>query len=99
LVVVQQPAAITTKATAIAYVSVGTAQEVAAKGGRVKVLDLGGVAATVANVANETYPLRRPLNIITKGDPNGMVKKFIEFLTGDGGQRIVASLEFIRLKK
>jgi phosphate transport system substrate-binding protein len=90
---------ISTKPTAIAYVSVGTAQEVAAKGGRIKLLELDGVKATVANVASETYPLRRPLNVITKGPAEGDVKKFIDFILSDAGQKIVNGLEFVPLKK
>lgn len=88
-------ATISMKKNAIAYVSVGTAQEVAAKGGRVKLLELDGVPATVANVANGTYPLRRPLNVITKGPAQGIVKEFINFLTSAEGQEIVSSLDFI----
>ncbi|MDP6543818.1 MAG: phosphate ABC transporter substrate-binding protein [Phycisphaerae bacterium] len=90
---------ISTKPNAIAYVSVGTAQEIAAKGGRVKLLDLDGVKATVANVASETYPLRRPLNVITKGQASGDLKKFIDFMLSDAGQKIVEGLEFVPLKK
>jgi phosphate transport system substrate-binding protein len=90
---------ISTKPNAIAYVSVGTAQEIAAKGGRIKLLDLDGVKATVANVASETYPLRRPLNVVTKGPAAGDIKTFIEFLLSDAGQEIVKSLEFVPLKK
>jgi len=86
-----------TKPNAIAYVSVGTAQEIANKGGRVKLLDLDGVKATIANVGNETYPLRRPLHVVTNGQPQGSVKDFIDFLLSDEGQKIVQSHEFIRV--
>ncbi|GAB4336881.1 MAG: phosphate ABC transporter substrate-binding protein [Desulfobulbaceae bacterium] len=84
-----------TKPNAIAYVSIGTAQEIAAKGGRLKLLDLDGVKASIENVANETYPLRRPLHVITNGPPQGTVKEFIDFLLGPEGQQIVRSHEFI----
>ena len=89
---------VSTKINAIAYVSVGTAQEIAKKGARIKLLELDGVKATIDNVGNETYPLRRPLHVITKGQPQGTVKQFIEFLLSNQGQKIVASLEFIRVK-
>ncbi len=90
-------AAVSLKKHAIAYVSIGTAQEVARKGGRIKILDLDGVAATVGNVANQSYPLRRPLNVITNGPAQGVAKEFIGFLTGDQGQTIVTDLEFISI--
>ena len=60
-------AQVSTKPNAIAYVSVGTAQEIARKGARIKLLELDGVAATITNVGNETYPLRRPLHVVTYG--------------------------------
>lgn len=92
-------ASVSIKTNVIAYVSVGTAQEVAGKGGRVKLLTLDGVEATVDNVAAEVYPWRRPLQVITKGNPEGVVGEFIKFLTSDKGREIVASFEFIPLKK
>lgn len=90
-------AAISTKKNAIAYVSVGTAQEVADKGGRIKLLELDGVPATIENVANESYPLRRPLHLLTKGTAKDSAKEFIDFLTGTEGQDIVKSLDFISI--
>ena len=90
-------AQISTKPNAIAYVSVGTAQEIAHKGARIKLLSLDGIEATIANVGNETYPLRRPLHVVTNGAPQGTVKQFIDFMMSDEGQKIVASLEFIRV--
>jgi phosphate transport system substrate-binding protein len=90
-------ASVSTKPDAIAYVSVGTAQQIAHKGGRIKLLDLDDVPATIENVGNETYPLRRPLHVITKGEPTGTVKQFIDFLLSNEGQKIVESLEFIKV--
>ena len=88
---------ISTNKYAIGYVSIGCAQGVAQKGGRVHLLELDSVAATVENVKNKTYPLRRPLYIITKGEPQGIVKKFVDFLLGAEGQEIVESMDFIRV--
>jgi len=88
-------AKVSTQPNAIAYVSVGTAQEIARKGARIKLLELDGVAATIANVGNETYPLRRPLHVLTNGAPQGTVKQFIDFMLSEEGQKIVTSLEFI----
>lgn len=91
-------AKVSTKPDSIAYVSVGTAQEIAKKGARIKLLELDGVAATITNVGNETYPLRRPLHVLTKGEPQGVVKEFIDFMLSDEGQQIVESLEFIKAR-
>lgn len=90
-------AAVSTKPNAIAYVSVGTAQEIMHKGGKIHLLDLDGVPATIANVANETYPFRRPLHVVTNGQPQGNLKNFIDFLLSAEGQDILESLEFVRI--
>ncbi|MHB8810522.1 MAG: phosphate ABC transporter substrate-binding protein [Desulfobulbaceae bacterium] len=90
-------AAVATKPNAIAYVSVGTAQEIAKKGASIRLLDLDGVPATIENVGNETYPFRRPLHVVTKGQPQGKLKEFVDFLLSTEGQKIVESLEFIKV--
>lgn len=83
---------------AIGYVSVGTAEAAARKGVSVKLLDLDGVKATSVNVANKSYPLRRELNLITKGEATGNAQKFINFVLSPDGQEIVANLEFVPVK-
>ncbi len=84
--------------SAIGYVSVGTAEAAAKKGVAVKLLDLDGTKATSVNVANGSYPLRRELNLITKGEATGNVQKFINFVLSPDGQEIVAKLEFVPVK-
>jgi len=86
-----------TKPEAIAYVSIGTAQEISRKGAKIKLLDLDGVKASIENVGNETYPLRRPLHIITNGEPQGAIKEFVDFILGKQGQEIVKKHEFITI--
>ena len=56
----------------------------------VKALSIDGVAGTVANAKNGTYPIVRPLLFLTKGQPTGIVKEFIDFCLGPEGQAIVA---------
>jgi phosphate transport system substrate-binding protein len=56
----------------------------------VKALSVEGIAATVANAKNGTYPIVRPLLFITKGQPEGVVKEFINFILGAEGQAIVS---------
>ncbi len=82
---------------AIAYVSIGLAERVAARRMPLRLLSLNGVPASIANVRNETYALRRPLHVVTAGPPQGYVKNFIDFLTSAKGQKIVAELDFVPL--
>jgi phosphate transport system substrate-binding protein len=64
---------------AIGYVSIGTAEFEAQNGAALKLLALGGVAATTANVQAGKFPLSRPLNLVTKTVPAGLTKTFIDF--------------------
>jgi phosphate transport system substrate-binding protein len=64
---------------AIAYVSVGTAEYETGLGAAIKLLPLAGIAASVENVRNRSFPLSRPLNLVTRGAPAGIAKAFIEF--------------------
>lgn len=64
---------------AIGYVSIGAAEYEAKRGVPIKLLPLDGVDATIANVRNGTFPLSRPLNLITSREPQGLARRFIEF--------------------
>src|SRR5687768_3411118 len=64
---------------AIGYVSIGAAEYEAGHGVPVKLLPLDGIAATVANVRNGTFPLSRPLNFVTRASPEGLAQEFVEF--------------------
>jgi len=64
---------------AIAYVSIGSAEYDATHNVPIKLLPLDGIVASVANVRNRSFPLSRPLNLITREAPTGIAKEFIEF--------------------
>lgn len=49
---------------AISYVSIGSALQEAGRGGAIRLLPLGGIAPTLANVANGSFPLSRPLILV-----------------------------------
>ena len=60
---------------AVGYISLGFV-----KGSPVKALIIDGVTPTEANVANGTYPVKRNLYFITKGEPQGLALRFIRFM-------------------
>lgn len=64
---------------AIGYVSIGAAEYEAERGAPIRLLALDGVDASVANVRNGSFPLSRPLNLITSREPQGLIQRFIEF--------------------
>jgi phosphate transport system substrate-binding protein len=63
----------------------------------VKALAMNGVPATEENAKNGTYPVVRPLYFLTKTQPTGVVKDFIDFCTGPNGQKIVAEEGYITI--
>jgi phosphate transport system substrate-binding protein len=66
-------------ANAISYGSIGAAEYEARQGLPIKLLPLDGIEATAANVRNGTFPLSRPLNLVTREPPNALAREFIEF--------------------
>ncbi len=50
---------------------------------------LEGVAPTLANVASGTYPMTRPLYMITNGKPKGTVKQYIDHILSPEGQKLL----------
>ncbi len=53
---------------------------------KVKKINIG---TQTASVDNPNYPITRPLYMITKGEPKGAVKEFINWAISDEGQAIV----------
>lgn len=63
----------------------------------VKVVAVEGVLPTQENVANRTYPLVKPLQLVTRGLPRGLTARFVEFSLAAEGQELL-SRHFFRLK-
>ncbi len=57
------------------------------------------VASTIENVINGKYPISRPLFIYTNGQPQGLVKKFVDFCLSKEGQDIVLKTDFVPINK
>lgn len=53
------------------------------------------VQATVETVIAGTYPISRPLLMITQGSPSGMAKSYIDFILSPAGQKIVTGEGFV----
>jgi phosphate transport system substrate-binding protein len=64
----------------------------------VKALAVDGVAATAANAKSGSYPVVRPLYFLTKNQPAGAVKAFIDYCTGPEAQKIVTSEGYISVQ-
>ncbi|WP_110381666.1 phosphate ABC transporter substrate-binding protein [Nitrosomonas ureae] len=80
---------------AIGYVSIGAAEFEARRGARIRLLFLDGVEASVENVRLGIFPLARPLNLITSGEPQGLARQFIEFASSPQVQDLVRAQYFV----
>jgi phosphate transport system substrate-binding protein len=79
----------------ICYVSIGEAERKARAGAPVKLLPVGGVAATSRNVATGNFPISRPLTLVTKNLPAGLVKEFIEFSLSSQVFDLIPAFDFV----
>ena len=52
---------------------------------------------SVETAQNKTYPIARPLYIFTVGEPEGDVKRFVDFAHSPEGQEIVRAMDFVPL--
>jgi phosphate transport system substrate-binding protein len=82
---------------AIGYVSIGTAEYDESQGVPIKLLSVGGVAASTETVRNGTFPISRPLHIVTRTPPVGLTKAFIEYAQSKAVHDIVKQQYFVPL--
>ncbi len=61
----------------------------------VKSLAVDGVEGTIENAQNGSYPIVRPLYFLTKGEPTGLVKEFIDFCLSPTAQSLVEDEGYI----
>jgi len=75
---------VSTTPNTIGYLSFGFLDD------SVNTVAIDGVEPSVANVKNETYPIFRPLNMLTNGEPDPLAQAFLDFILGSDGQAIVS---------
>lgn len=56
------------------------------------------VAPVIDNVISGKYPISRPLLVYTNGQPQGLIKKFVDFMLSPQGQEIVLETDFVPIK-
>jgi phosphate transport system substrate-binding protein len=89
--------AVAERPAAVAYVSAGAARAAVASGTPVRILPLDGVVATPENVRAGTYPLVRPLYLVTRAPPEGLAKEFIDFAQSADVHDLVEKYHFVPL--
>jgi len=75
---------VSTTPDSIGYLSFGFLDE------SIYTVAIDGVEPSVANVKNGSYPIFRPLNMLTNGEPNDLSQAFLDFILSEAGQAIVA---------
>lgn len=86
--------AVTASPGAVAVVSIGPAAEAIKAGAPVRLLDCDRVAATLANVRNGTYPLTRPLSLVTREAPQGLARELIDFARSSAVRDLVEKYHY-----
>lgn len=82
---------------AIGYVSIGSAEYEASHGVPIKMLPLNGVVPTTKSLADGSFPLSRPLNLVTKNAPIGLAKEFIDFAQSAQADALIEKQYFVPL--
>ena len=84
---------------AIGYVSIGTAEYDSTIGIPIKLLPLDGISASIENIRNGTFPIYRPLNLVTKTPPEGLTKAFIDYAGSKEVADIIEGQYFVTFSK
>lgn len=75
---------------AIGYISLGSLDDT------VKALKIDGVEASAENVANDTYKVSRPFNIVTGEEVSEAAQDFVNYIMSAEGQQIIEDNGYIK---
>ena len=75
---------------AIGYISLGSLNDT------VKAVKIDGAEASAENVANDTYKVSRPFNIVTGKEASDAAKDFVSYIMSAEGQQIVEDNGYIK---
>jgi phosphate transport system substrate-binding protein len=59
----------------------------------------GYINPDIENVVSGKYPISRPLFLYTNGEPQGLIKKFVDYVLSKEGQEIVVKTDFVPIQK
>ena len=65
----------------------------------VSAVSVGGVSPSDSTIADGTYELQRPFLFLVKGEPTGEVKKFIDWVNGPDGSKVLADEKIVKSTK
>ena len=76
--------------SAVAYISLSQGLAVVTSGVAVRLLPVDKVEPEVPTVKDGRYPLRRPVLLLAKKDPNPLVEAFAQFALSPAGRQIIS---------
>lgn len=65
----------------------------------VKALSINNVYPSEESIANNSYELQRPFLFLTKGEPTGEIKEFIDWVMSDEGSKVLHEEKIIKSSK
>ncbi|HSA64330.1 MAG TPA: substrate-binding domain-containing protein [Nitrospira sp.] len=75
--------------SAVAYISLNQGLAVVTSGVAVRLLPVDRVEPEIPTVKDGRYPLRRPVLLLAKKDPNPLVDAFVQFAQSPAGRQII----------
>lgn len=82
---------------AIGYVSIGTAAFEAEQGTAIKLLPMAGIAPSLDTVRDGSFPLSRPLNLVTHGEISPLAQAFIDFAMSPAVNDLIEAEYFVAI--
>jgi len=79
----------------IGYASFGSAKDKT----DIKLISVGGKACSEESINSAEYKLSRPFLMLTKADPTGLSKDFLDFIFSPEGQEVVAKNGYLKVVK
>ncbi|MHB1393984.1 MAG: phosphate ABC transporter substrate-binding protein [Clostridia bacterium] len=80
---------------AIGFASFGSAKDKT----EIKLISVDGKACSEENIYAGEYKIARPFLMLTKEDPQGLAKAFLDFVLSPEGQEVVASHSYLKAVK
>lgn len=82
----------------IGYVSIGTAEYSAGSDVAIKLLPANGITASTASVGSGSFPIGRPLNLVTFGEVSKLQRAYIDFCRSAEVHDLVTGLYFVPVR-
>ena len=65
---------------------------------QIKLLSVDGVAPTVENIRNGSYPLVTTVYMVTNGPRSANVRKIVDYMLSPEGQKLVEDTGYVPIK-